>query len=175
MAIVAAERFRLKPAVHVFLLRDGAVLLLRRANTGYEDGNFSVIAGHLDGGEEVTAAAIREAREEAGIVIAPTDMRVVGVMHRFSSRASGPDERIDFFVAADRWTGEIVNAEPEKCSELSWFALDALPANVIPYVRRALANHRAGRWFDSFGWEGRTVSQSAAAHDEEDGERPITG
>jgi len=30
--------------------------------------------------------------------------------------------------------------------------LDALPANVIPYVRRAIDNYRAGRWFDSFGW-----------------------
>ncbi len=32
------ERFRLLAAVHLFLLRDGAVLLLRRFNTGYEDG-----------------------------------------------------------------------------------------------------------------------------------------
>jgi 8-oxo-dGTP pyrophosphatase MutT (NUDIX family) len=168
---MTADRFQLKPAVHVLLIRDDEVLLLRREHTGYEDGNYSVIAGHLDGGEEVKTAAIREAREEAGIAIAPEDPRVVGVMHRFSQRATGPDERIDFFVAAERWSGTIVNAEHGKCGDLSWFAIDALPSNLIPYIRRALANYRVGRWFDSVGWEELGASQTVAPRDEEDSER----
>ncbi|MGD8997230.1 MAG: NUDIX hydrolase, partial [Anaerolineae bacterium] len=45
------ERFKLVSAVHLFLVRDGQVLLLRRSNTGYEDGNYSVVAGHLNGDE----------------------------------------------------------------------------------------------------------------------------
>jgi 8-oxo-dGTP diphosphatase len=142
------ERFALLGAVHVFLLHEGRVLLLRRFNTGYEDGNYSVIAGHLDGGEELQAAAIREAREEAGISLVPADLTVVGVMHRRSN-----DERVDFFLAAECWTGTITNTEPHKCDELAWFPLDALPDNIIPYVRRALTNYRRGVWFDSFGWE----------------------
>ena len=89
----------------------------------------------------------REAREEAGIEIAPENLRVVGVMHRKST-----EERIDFFLAATEWAGEITNREPTKCDELAWFDLDRLPENVIPYVRRALENYRRGRWFDSFGW-----------------------
>jgi 8-oxo-dGTP diphosphatase len=143
------ERFRLRAAVHLFLLRGEEVLLLRRFNTGYEDGNYSVIAGHLDGDEEVAAAAIREAREEAGIAIVPEDVIVVGVMHRREV-----DERIDFFLAASRWTGIIANREPDKCDALIWFPRDHLPANVVPYVRRALDNYRRGRWFDSYGWPG---------------------
>jgi ADP-ribose pyrophosphatase YjhB (NUDIX family) len=145
------ERFPLLVAVHLFLLHDDAVLLLRRFNTGYEDGNYSVIAGHLDGDEEVIAAATREAREEADIVVSPEDVTVVGVMHRKAT-----DERIDFFLAASRWAGTIHNAEPEKCDALAWFPRDALPENVVPYVRRALDNYRHGRWFDSFGWSGIT-------------------
>jgi len=139
--------FTIVVAVHLFLLRDGRVLLLRRYNTGYEDGKYSVVAGHVDGGEEITAAMAREAWEEAGIAIAPGDLEVVGVMHRRSA-----EERIDFFLVAWRWAGEVTNREPDKCYELAWFDLDALPANVIPYVRRALDNYRAGRWFDTFGW-----------------------
>ncbi|MBI5877536.1 MAG: NUDIX domain-containing protein [Chloroflexi bacterium] len=140
-------RFALVAAVHLFLRSGERVLLSRRFNTGYEDGNFSVVAGHLEGGETVVAAAIREAREEAGIEIAPADLAVVGIMHRMSN-----DERVDFFVAAQRWSGEIVNREPDKCDLLAWFPLDGLPPNVIPYVRRALDNYQAGRWFDTFGW-----------------------
>ena len=141
------ERFRLVSAVHLFLIRDGQVLLLRRCGTGYEDGNYSVIAGHLNGDEEIKVAAIREAREETGIAIGHQDLEVVGVMHRRSD-----DERIDFFLRARSWSGRITNREPNKCDRLAWFDLGKLPENVIPYVRRALENYRQGRWFDSFGW-----------------------
>ncbi len=141
------KRFKLIGAVHLFLIRNGQVLLLRRFKTGYEDGNYSVVAGHLDGGEEIKHAMRREAREEVGIEIADEDLQIVGVMHRRSE-----DERIDFFLTAEPWTGEVGNCEPEKCDQLLWCNLDRLPENVIPYVRRALENYRAGRWFDSFGW-----------------------
>lgn len=141
------ERFKLISAVHLFMIRDNQVLLLRRFNTGYEDGNYSVPAGHLDGGEQVKAAAIREAKEECGISIFPTDLDVVGVMHRQAS-----DERIDFFLATRSWTGDIVNAEPHKCNDLSWHAINKLPDNTIPYVKQALANYMQGVWFSEFGW-----------------------
>ena len=144
---MSSPRFSLVAAVHVFLRRGSAVLLLRRRNTGYMDSSYSVVAGHLDGNEEVVAAAIREAHEEAGIRIQPSDVKVVGVMHRRSS-----DERVDFFVECTCWSGDIANREPDKCNDLSRFNLDRLPENVIPYVRRALENYRQGRWFDSCGW-----------------------
>ena len=143
-----SPHFRLVSAVHLFLLRGDQILLLRRYQTGYEDGNYSVVAGHLEGNETVVAAAVREAREEIGIAIAPIDMHVVGVMHRRST-----DERVDWFVACQRWSGEIRNAEPGKCDDLRWVDPEELPANTIPYVRRAVENFRTGRWFDSFGWE----------------------
>lgn len=144
------QRFTLVGAVHVFLLLNEQVLLLRRANAGYEDGNYSVPAGHLDGNETVIDAVIREAREEVGIVLVPSDITVVGVMHRRAERVSDA-ERIDFFVTARRWQGKLRNCEPHKCDELRWADLDQLPATVIPYVHRALDNYRYGRWFDSFG------------------------
>lgn len=144
---MADERARLVVAVHVFLIERGRVLLLRRAGTGWGDGQYSVIAGHLDGGETVLAAAAREAREEAGVDLDPAATTVVGVMHRRSD-----DERIDFFVQATSWRGEPRNREPDKCDDVRWFSLDALPGNVVPYVRRAIENAREGVWFDSFGW-----------------------
>lgn len=131
------ERFRAPVAVHILIVRDGHVLLLRRFNTGYEDGNFSVPAGHLDGNETVIAAGIREAREETGVDIAPSDMRIAQVMHRFAE-----EERIDYFVVVKRWSGDISNQEPEKCDLLEWFPLDDLPANTIPYVAYGIMHWR---------------------------------
>ena len=131
--------------VHLFLFREGQILLLRRFNTGFRDGEYSVPAGHLDGGETVMQAAVREAAEEIGVHIAESDMTFSTVMHRIED-----DERVDFFVHVHTWQGEPFNAEPEKCDDLQWVDMHALPANTIPYIRQALANHLAGRPFDEY-------------------------
>src|SRR5512135_2963901 len=99
-------RSRFPVAVHLFFLRADRVLLLRRYNTGWEDGKYSVPAGHVESGETVTQAAIREAREEICVELTPAQLTVVHVMNRKSE-----DERIDFFLVAAGWEGEIVNAE----------------------------------------------------------------
>ncbi len=39
---VSREYFKLIPTSHLILLRSNKILLLRRFNTGYEDGNYSV-------------------------------------------------------------------------------------------------------------------------------------
>lgn len=134
-------------AVHLLLIKDDRVLLLRRYQTGYEDGNYSVVAGHIDGGEELKDAMIREAKEEAGIVIHRSNLEVVGVLHLKSDR-----EYLAFFLVASTWFGEITNEEPDKCDDLRWFSLYDLPRNTIPYIRRAIENYRNGIWFDSVGW-----------------------
>jgi ADP-ribose pyrophosphatase YjhB (NUDIX family) len=140
-------RSKFPVAVHVFLLCGGKVLLLRRFNTGSQDGNYSVVAGHLNEGETVTQAAIREVKEEIDVNIQAQDLEVVGVMHRKSN-----DERVDFFLVPTAWSGEIVNRETDKCDELAWFSFGALPENTIPYVKSALENCLKGVWFEEFGW-----------------------
>ena len=148
------EYFTFIGAVHLFLVNDGKILLLRRFNTGYEDGNYSVPAGHVDGKERVSTAMLREAQEEAGIIIDEKDLRFAHVMHRIShgTHPSGTDERIDFFFEAVRWQGDPIIAEPNKCDDLSWFPLNNLPSNVIPYIKTALENYQKHISFSEFGW-----------------------
>ncbi|QKS70297.1 NUDIX domain-containing protein [Paenalkalicoccus suaedae] len=141
------ERFKVVAAVHIFLLKEKEILLLRRFNTGYEDGNYSVLAGHIDGGEDFIAAAQREVHEEGGVRISREDLRVVGVMHRRSA-----EERIDFFLACEKWDGEITNMEPSKCDELRWTPIDELPDNMVPYVKKAIENYRYEKTFDVYGF-----------------------
>ena len=104
-----SDRFKLLLEAHLILLDDaGRVLLLRRCNTDYENGSYSLVAGKVEAGEEVTAAAIRETR--------------------------------------------IVNAEPDKCDDLSWHSIHELPANMVPCIRQGLTNYRIGKYYDGFGW-----------------------
>lgn len=144
------ERFALVGAVHLVLLDGERILLSLRHNTGYADGQWSVVAGHLDGDETVYAAMSREAREEVGLALAPDDLTVVGVMQ--CRAIAGDREYCHFFLAARVWQGTPSNREPEKCASLAWYPLDELPATIVPYVRQALINYRQGRWFDTFGW-----------------------
>jgi len=138
---------RFPVAVHLFFLRNESVLLLRRVNTGWEDGKYSVPAGHVETGESVIEAAVRESHEEVGICLKTLDLEVAHVMHR-----KAEEERIDFFLVVKSWTGEITNKEPHKCDDLSWHPLASLPDNVIPYVRQGLTNYKNGILFTEFGW-----------------------
>lgn len=138
---------RFPVAVHVFFVRRDEILLLRRDNTGFEDGKLSVVAGHVEPGETITQAAVRESREEVGLELDPELLRPVGVMHRKSD-----DERIDFFLAYRLDAGEPRNVETDKCSELLWAKLGDLPPDTIPYVRAGIGAFNEGRWFQEFGW-----------------------
>jgi len=140
-------RARFPVTVHLLFFRGDQILLLRRFNTGFRDGEYSVPAGHLDGNETVTAAAAREAEEEIGVQIEAGEMAFSSVMHRNEG-----DERVDFFVHVRRWQGKPVNAETDKCDELRWTDVNDLPGNIIPYVKRAIQNHHRGIVFDEFGW-----------------------
>ena len=141
-------RHRFPVAVHLFFRLDDKVLLSRRYQTGWQDGQYSVPAGHVEAGETVTAAAIREAAEELSVVLTSADVAVVHVMHRRSD-----DDRVDFFCYVRSWTGEIVNGEPDKCDDLRWCSVSALPENIIPYIRHALACWQAGLMYSEFGWD----------------------
>ena len=138
-------RTKFPVTVHLLFFRDDQILLLRRFNTGYADGQYSVPAGHLDGGETVLAAAAREAEEEVGVRLETKDMTFSTVMHRIEE-----EERVDFFVYVHRWQSEPFNAEPDKCDDLRWVDIHHLPDNMVPYVKQALENHHARIPFDEF-------------------------
>lgn len=147
------ERFKLVTAVHLILIEDKKILLQKRYNTGYEDGNYSIVAGHIDGNESVIKAMQREALEEAGIKIKEEDLEIVHVMHRKT-----PDrESIDYFLTCKKYDGKIKIMEKDKCDELKcdelkFYKLDELPINVIPYVKKGIENYLNNEPFSIYGW-----------------------
>ena len=146
---MADERFTLRAAVYLILIKNGKTLLSRRYNTGWMDGEYSLIAGHLDGKETVFDTMIREAFEEAGVKVMKEDLKPIKVLHR----NSGDQEYMDFFFLAEKWEGEPTIKESHKCDNMSWFPVDGLPENTLPYVKNVIENYKDGISFIESGWD----------------------
>lgn len=131
--------------VHLLLVNPaGEVLFGELQNTGYEDGAWQPPSGHLEAGESVVAALIREAREQIGVAIDEQDVEFAHVMHNSSD--SG---QVVFFVVRN-WAGEPENREPGKCRQLEWFSLSALPYDLIPCCWTALEWIAVGQVSDCY-------------------------
>jgi 8-oxo-dGTP diphosphatase len=141
------EKFTLRAAVYLIPIRDNEVLLSRRFQTGWMDGKYSLVAGHIDGKESVFTAMIREAKEEAGIRVAKKDLIPVKTMHRNSDH-----EYIDFFFVVKKWIGTPRIMEPNKCDDMSWFPLNKLPKNLLAYVKEVIETRDDNNPLIEWGW-----------------------
>ncbi len=94
---------------------------------------WGLVAGHLEKGESVMSAMIREAKEELGIKIKNNDLKLVSVIHGLKPAYVG------FFLECRKWEGQIKNIEPDKCQKLEFFNINNLPEEkIIPYVKKAI-------------------------------------
>ncbi len=140
-------RFVVVPAAYVFFLREGTtgpeVLLQLRRGTGYMDEHWAAAAaGHVERGETVFEAAAREALEEVGLT--EIELTPLCAMQRTGATGLPIDERVDYFLRATAWSGTPRIVEADKCADLRWFTLDALPEPVVPHERQVLEGLRRG-------------------------------
>jgi 8-oxo-dGTP diphosphatase len=144
------DRFASIIDVHVILRRAGRVLLLRRAGNVYATGQFCLPSGHMERGESICQAAVRETFEEAGIILGRAALQHVLSIHQ---RNPGTAEtRIGFAFTPSSWDGEPVNAEPHKHSEPIWADPAALPADTAEYTAAVITAAERGLTFTLNGW-----------------------
>lgn len=147
------NRYSLIPASYLVLIKNNKVLLQRRYKTGYHDGQYGLCAGHVEEKETFREALVREAKEEIGIDLKIKDLEVVHLMQRFAvPNPRNLRGRADVFVIAKKWKGEPQNLEPHKCDDVSWFSLNSLPKNTIPFIKKALKNIRNKEFYSETGF-----------------------
>jgi len=144
-------KFKVIPAAYTLFRRGDQVLLLRRAHTGYRDGQYSLPAGHIDGEEPAVMAAAREVREEVGVDVPLANFRLVHTLHSTSFEPE-QHERISLFFEITKWLSDPYNAEPEKCDELRWVSLSDLPSNMVPEVGQVLRKIATGESYSDFNF-----------------------
>ncbi len=130
------ERYKPYVAVMLLLIKENEVLLQRRYNTGYGDGFYNPISGHIDANELAIPALIREAEEEAGLKIKAKDLKFVHVQQFIPD--TNDSDYLYLYFECKKWKGTPVITEPEKHDDLSWFKLNKLPHTLIPYIKIAI-------------------------------------
>jgi 8-oxo-dGTP pyrophosphatase MutT (NUDIX family) len=144
------DRFVSVIDVHVILRRVGRVLLLRRAGDVYASGQLCLPSGHVEQGESICRAAVRETLEETGIILDHAALHHVLSIHQRNPGTA--DTRIGFAFTASGWAGEPVNAEPHKHSELMWADPAVLPADTAEYTAAVITAVERGLTFTLNGW-----------------------
>jgi 8-oxo-dGTP diphosphatase len=107
------------------IIEDDRVLLVKRAHPPIQ-GQWSIPGGVLEIGELVREAAVREAREETGLIVEPGDLLGVydRILHNHEKRVQYHYVLIDFLCR--RVGGELLAASD--AAEVRWFTREELPA-----------------------------------------------
>jgi 8-oxo-dGTP pyrophosphatase MutT (NUDIX family) len=138
-----AERLCCPVDAYMLLERGGKLLTLRRsASAAYAPLLLCPPSGHVEEGEDVVAASLRETREETGIALTRDQVRCVTVVHH---RGPGGRARIGWFFAAEPgWAGKPVNREPDRHAGLVWIDPSVPPGDLVAYTWAGLRAWRAG-------------------------------
>ncbi|MCC6724323.1 MAG: NUDIX domain-containing protein [Saprospiraceae bacterium] len=131
--------------VRLILYNKGKILLLQQKKR--LGGNFTLVGGTIESTEYATQSLIREAEEEAGLLLKPEDLQLVHVLHK---RTKNKGHRITLYFKATKWNGEIKTGEPNKFKDVVWFSLESLPPNLSDTVSHVLREYRDGIMYSEF-------------------------
>lgn len=106
---------------------------------------WTIPGGKVDPGEAIPDAAARELREESGLIVRPSDLRLV---HTIQAKEGwdGLGGFVLFVFAASEFMGELTNVEPHKHLDVRWHpAAAVLPSPMFPTSKAAVEAYLAGQ------------------------------
>ena len=146
------ERYKTKSAVFLLILEKDKILLQKWKNTGFMDGFYDLaVSGHVEAGEPITQAVLREAREECNLELKPEELRLFTVIH---NRLDGEVYYYFYFTAdlSQENKDRLGIKEKDKIEELAWFDLKNMPRRVAEHNRVAIENYKSGTPLSELGW-----------------------
>ncbi len=111
------------PAIGVVVWHDDKTLIIRRGKPPGM-GQWGIIGGALEVGETHFECAVREAREEAGIVIAPFN-----IITAIDGITKDSDERVQYHYSIVEVNARLISGEAKPASdvtEVRWVTLPEL-------------------------------------------------
>jgi 8-oxo-dGTP diphosphatase len=121
-------------AVRLILEDQGNMLFLRQ--TKKNGGQFSLIGGNVEEHEFARQALAREASEEAGIQVDPSNMILTHVLHRHKLKKD--ETLLVLYFKATRFVGQPASLEPKKFLSVHWLPVSDLPDDVSKPTRHVL-------------------------------------
>jgi len=112
-----------KTGIGVILYRDGKILMGKRINSHAP--KFSIPGGHLEVGETFEESAIREVKEETGILI--RNPKVIAVTNNLETYEQEKLHYVSIILLATDFSGEANTIEPDKCEGWNWYDPSNLP------------------------------------------------
>ena len=145
------ERFLVRCAVHLFLIKDGKILVEKRKNREYGNHEYNVIASHILGNESAVDAIIRTAKTEVNIDVRKEDLKIIQVMHQKSTSY----EYINYFFITNTYSGELKNNDPDYCDGIEWVDFQYPIDHMMDYINEAIKNYieDPNNPFTFYGWE----------------------
>ncbi|MCC3770467.1 NUDIX domain-containing protein [Streptomyces sp. UNOC14_S4] len=136
------------PGVSVIVLDDaGRVLLGRRADTG----EWSIIGGIPEPGEQPAAAVVREVYEETAVYCVPERVLLVQALEPVTYPNGDHCQFMDICFLA-RATGGEARVNDDESLEVGWFDPDALPPmEEFAVTRIKQATEDGPTWFEGAG------------------------
>lgn len=126
---------RPKVGIGVIVLRQEKALLFKRKGA-HGEGTWCFPGGHLEFGESIFDAAIREVEEESGLSV--NNPRFLCITNDIFEKEN--KHYITIYVAADYAGGEAAIMEKDRSTAIGWFSLDALPQPLFIPIQNLLSN-----------------------------------
>ncbi|WP_405775724.1 NUDIX hydrolase [Streptomyces sp. NBC_01538] len=151
--LVGSDRLLWLPGVNMVVhdSSSGRVLLHRRSDTG----EWSLLSGILNIGEDPAHGAAREVLEETGVHVVPERLVAVTVSPKITHPNGDRAQYLEvLFLCRPRDPGACPRVNDDESLAVDWFATDGLP-DMRPYVadRIAMALEAGSRqaWFTPAG------------------------